>query len=440
MSSYNWTYYHDNGRLASEGSISHGIPEGTLHRGWFDNGNMSYEFELLNGVNHGRFRTFYENGKPRIEGHFNQGQPDGYWSLWNNKGIRMIRGEFTADGLFRILEARDVFRQQIIADGTGNLDFMMHQSYISDRKASPVVRVTLNYEDGFKSGERTETRPDGAAVQVSEFSNGRYNGKWIVNYPNGMPRVEMSYTNGIPSGRSLEKNEAGKTILTKQFPVVKADSFPDPLALPRPNQFDILWEAKVASELYPGMAGLDIDPFLSALLEAVRTNSLHAYMGLGLSKGFESRLVKGNAIIDTLSVNNRGPIVNTYAFSKEDISGYLLYESWYYDRQYDRLIIEPVSLGFQYGEGDTAIFPVWFDVQELGSSGDTAIASMVHRIRTRSLPSSLPFVVDQSLGDIYHDPATLTYHAELEWVRLNTYWMDLLSGQLNLSGIDRKAP
>ena len=53
---------------------------------FYPNGNIERSLEMKNGVEHGHFIMYFQNGSKYMEQHYNQGKPVGTWNRWNKKG------------------------------------------------------------------------------------------------------------------------------------------------------------------------------------------------------------------------------------------------------------------------------------------------------------------------------------------------------------------
>jgi antitoxin component YwqK of YwqJK toxin-antitoxin module len=65
-------FYYENGRIASEGSFKHGLPDGL-------------------------WKSYYEDGTIKSMGNKNLGKSEGYWTFFDSEGRKKFVYDFTAD-------------------------------------------------------------------------------------------------------------------------------------------------------------------------------------------------------------------------------------------------------------------------------------------------------------------------------------------------------
>ena len=78
--------YYDNGKLKVEREHLNGEKNGKFKE-YYDNGILRFEGEYLNGKLNGKFKGYYDNGKLRFEGEFLNGKPLGKFKVYYNNGI-----------------------------------------------------------------------------------------------------------------------------------------------------------------------------------------------------------------------------------------------------------------------------------------------------------------------------------------------------------------
>lgn len=102
--------YYENGNLKFEGKRENGIAVGT-DKAYYENGQVEYEedveirntvvyysngnlkeilFRDKEGLYDGPYSSFYENGKPKEDGHYETGQKVGKWKTWDEKGRKKM--------------------------------------------------------------------------------------------------------------------------------------------------------------------------------------------------------------------------------------------------------------------------------------------------------------------------------------------------------------
>lgn len=88
--------WHQNGRLALEGTYLDGSAEGRFVS-WFDDGGKSGEGSFKSGKPDGDWVRLYPSGDRRIHGHFVDGKKNGTFVWWYPSGRKEMQGEYFAD-------------------------------------------------------------------------------------------------------------------------------------------------------------------------------------------------------------------------------------------------------------------------------------------------------------------------------------------------------
>jgi antitoxin component YwqK of YwqJK toxin-antitoxin module len=53
---------------------------------FYPNGNIERSLEMKNGVEHGHFLMYFQDGSKYVEQYYNEGEAIGTWYRWNKKG------------------------------------------------------------------------------------------------------------------------------------------------------------------------------------------------------------------------------------------------------------------------------------------------------------------------------------------------------------------
>ena len=78
--------YHKNGQLQVEENFTNGIQDDGTVISYYDNGSKARQIIRLRGDLNGKFSEWYQNGKQKIEGTYNNGKPN-ILNEWNEKGL-----------------------------------------------------------------------------------------------------------------------------------------------------------------------------------------------------------------------------------------------------------------------------------------------------------------------------------------------------------------
>jgi antitoxin component YwqK of YwqJK toxin-antitoxin module len=80
-----WIYFHDNGKVKSKGKFKSGRKNGPWV-GFYANGQLFYKGEYVNGKKQGVWVGYYENEALFYRGTFEDGREDGSWRAFNPDG------------------------------------------------------------------------------------------------------------------------------------------------------------------------------------------------------------------------------------------------------------------------------------------------------------------------------------------------------------------
>jgi antitoxin component YwqK of YwqJK toxin-antitoxin module len=142
-------------------------------------------------VNHGKFTEYYRNGQKFAEGNFNVGVHEGPWSFWHDNGQLSKTVTFKKgmpDG------AWEVFR----ADGT--------------------LLAKRGYKNGQRDGTWTSYNEDGKTLSLEQtYADGKLNGKVIVYFKSGKPKVESVFKDNERNGKVIEWDESGRKIADADY-------------------------------------------------------------------------------------------------------------------------------------------------------------------------------------------------------------------------------
>ncbi len=90
-----WRTWWPNGKPRME--ATYGASEPQPMRWWFESGQLSSEGPAIDGVKNGEWTFFHENGAKASQGNYSAGAREGEWSFWNEDGSLTERGEFRND-------------------------------------------------------------------------------------------------------------------------------------------------------------------------------------------------------------------------------------------------------------------------------------------------------------------------------------------------------
>ena len=181
--------------------------EASMHGAAPPEGNKAW-CELPDGTQHGPSMSWYEEGRPMAEAHFDEGKLDGVFKLWHANGQLAEEGFYSADqrnGTFSTWSEDGVkLLEQHFENGkrngemkrwfsNGQLQFLEH--YVDGKKDGPAVAY---FENGQKEAEGV-------------FRKGNFHGVWTGWYPSGAKRKVAEFVDGdqisieeFPEATSIE--------------------------------------------------------------------------------------------------------------------------------------------------------------------------------------------------------------------------------------------
>jgi antitoxin component YwqK of YwqJK toxin-antitoxin module len=153
------TYWHaGTTQVASQGSFRHGAKQGRW-RDWYADGTLARVEHYVDGLEHGRFEAWSNDGTAL--GEFRMERGTGTWVEWHATGKELTRGEM--------------------------------------RGGKRVGRWTTWYETGKIESE-------------GEYRDGAAHGPWVFFFPNGQRRREGAFELGREVGVWREWDESGAVI------------------------------------------------------------------------------------------------------------------------------------------------------------------------------------------------------------------------------------
>lgn len=203
--------YYLNGKIESKGQFTENETSG-IWEFYFETGELKMRGILFKGANYGLWEYFFENGKKSMEGIINGKNREGEWRSYYENGQVKETGEYTAN-------KRTGVWNSYFEDGVlkGSIDY-----------TDDFGRYTEYYHSGKILGEgpRTGTKnsglwrfyaEDGTLQSEGEFANGKKTGAWTTYYPSGKISSTGKYDNDQPVGVWAYMHEDGKVSSTGAY-------------------------------------------------------------------------------------------------------------------------------------------------------------------------------------------------------------------------------
>ncbi len=212
------------------------------------------------GHREGLWQTFYDNGTVKWEGTYVDGQRDGYFKTYNEKGDLLTVEKYINDVLqqdapeLAKLDIKTMYYSNGVVQSSGpyknDVPFGMHRVYDEHGKpekadiydsgkvvaTGPIdaadqqegdwkefyengeLKAKGKYESGVKVGEWEYYFPDGKKFEIGKYDKkGKQTGKWLWYFNNGSLRRESNFLKGQEDGDFVEYNDSEKVITKGEY-------------------------------------------------------------------------------------------------------------------------------------------------------------------------------------------------------------------------------
>ena len=128
---------YKDGRYYKKGMLYTG-----MHTEHHENGAVSVELNISNGLEHGSVQYYYPTGIKKEYREYNEGKKNGLWITWNEEGVKIAEASYKSD----------------IKDGPWNI-----------WNSSGVKLYEMNYSNGAKSGIWRQWDENGTLVMERNY-------------------------------------------------------------------------------------------------------------------------------------------------------------------------------------------------------------------------------------------------------------------------------
>jgi antitoxin component YwqK of YwqJK toxin-antitoxin module len=162
----------------------------------YDDGKIRVEREVAhysdnNFAADGKYREYYPDGKPFIEGQFKEGRQVGDWTYYFDNG--------------------QVNRKATYVDGKANGSWEIHREDGS-------LAAKRGFKDGVRDGDWVTYDATGKQPLSEEhYANGKEEGVFKIYYPNGKLKIQVSFKDGKPDGTRSEWNDKGEKLMDSEY-------------------------------------------------------------------------------------------------------------------------------------------------------------------------------------------------------------------------------
>ncbi len=208
------------GKLRSaEGQYVDGEQDGAW-MSWWDNGQPLDETHYQHGVKHGAWTVRAENGVLMVQGEYRLGKEHGAWTWWHRNGKKKAVASYV-DGLKRGRETEWDEDGYVISDGKYDAGKKVGAWVYDDRAASTrerggfcagkrcgrweffdqgLLAAAGEYRDDRREGVWKQWR-EGKLYKQGAYSHGKKTGRWTtLDVDAGRKQTEIDCRNGIPEG------------------------------------------------------------------------------------------------------------------------------------------------------------------------------------------------------------------------------------------------
>ncbi|MHC1706789.1 MAG: toxin-antitoxin system YwqK family antitoxin [Bacteroidales bacterium] len=227
------TYFHPDGKVKKIVPFVNGLESG-ISREFDKEGNVITIFEYKKGylvsreyinrrdkegLQQGKWVTFWDNGNIHTEGSYRGGKKNGYFREYTPDGklfkmFKYIDDELQADAeeIAKIDERADYYsngKLKVMAQYKNNLPDGLWREYTEEGKLDKgflykkgiIIGKGITDEAGFRQGPWIEYYDDGILKAEGKYKNGKKTGYWKYYYHSGVLEEEGGYDNqGRPDG------------------------------------------------------------------------------------------------------------------------------------------------------------------------------------------------------------------------------------------------
>lgn len=204
---------------------------------YYDNGKISSEGTMQDGKPNGYWKTYSPNGAKKSEGNRKNFQLDSIWKFYNEQGqlaFEFSYKEGKKNGLKKTFDTKEKFlltSENFENDvKTGNTVIYYNPTAASGKSGK--IKQTIPFVNGKEEGLGLEYAPDSIIITITEYKMGfiqkeerinRRDGKnlkqgiWKEFYPNGTLKQEVNYSDDKMNGYLKEYSSAGSLLNTSKY-------------------------------------------------------------------------------------------------------------------------------------------------------------------------------------------------------------------------------
>jgi antitoxin component YwqK of YwqJK toxin-antitoxin module len=206
------TFYYDNGKISSEGTMREGKPDGY-------------------------WKTYAPNGNIKSEGNRKNFQLDSIWKFYNEQGILAFEFSYQEGKKTGLKKTFDTKEKALVMSEDYQSDVKQGFTIIYFRPSeaagkSGKIKQTIPFVNGKEEGAGLEFTPDSTIITMTDYKMGfiqheeKINrrdaknlkqGVWKEFYPNGILKMEVTYSDDKMNGYLKEYSPTGSLLNTTKY-------------------------------------------------------------------------------------------------------------------------------------------------------------------------------------------------------------------------------
>jgi antitoxin component YwqK of YwqJK toxin-antitoxin module len=207
-------------KLYSDGSRK---LDGKYTEFWSDGLSKFVDGEYVDNIRTGKRRYYHANGQLAREVTLSDGKPNGAWPRFREDGSKEMEVSYKSgkrDGVWRVYSSPQADAKSKKEPAKSPDEKTAAKAEVkTDKKSPPDVRLVTEgtYQDGRRDGPWITYHPNGQKAAETIFKADRKDGKEQTWYPSGKKMLEAEYKNGLLHGVATMWNEQGAVVLTREY-------------------------------------------------------------------------------------------------------------------------------------------------------------------------------------------------------------------------------
>ncbi len=194
---------------------------------YYSSGNIMERVGKVNGVLHGKYTMYSEDGKTNVEGAFENGKHVGEWTQYYNDGNIGRKLTYEND---QIIYLKEYGYGKILSEGQilnnqkhGQWKkYFLNEAYLAAKDVQPKIEQIGHFKNGIPHGETKHFNEDGTIGSIIEYNEGN-----IVSnksyWANGQLISDCTYINGQLQGKCVSYDEDGRIWIETNYVNNKMD-------------------------------------------------------------------------------------------------------------------------------------------------------------------------------------------------------------------------